>query len=218
MSRYDCSHDYAHVQRVLRLARYIAEQEHEEEKRQESGIAGGRGEREAEGNMPVSKYNHDIITLAALLHDVGDKKYVGSRHESGSSFHLAYDLLIANGASVMLASTVLSIVENVSYSSEAKMIEEDPQHGAMILARYPDLGPVQDADRLDALGAVGIARCFAYRGALSERCKRSAKRKGEDVRKEEVEEEKEKEVLVSTIHHFDEKLLKLEGEVANLAA
>lgn len=56
---------------------------------------------------------------------------------------------------------------------------------------YPELAIVQDADRLDALGAVGIARCFTYLGA-----------KGRGKGSWELEE---------AIEHFGEKLEKLEG-------
>lgn len=60
-----------------------------------------------------------------------------------------------------LREKVQDIVNAVSYSGEVK----DPNRAVRVLQRHPELRPVQDADRLDALGAVGLGRCFAFRGA-----------------------------------------------------
>ena len=207
MSQHDCSHDFAHVQRVVRLARYIAQQE-DGQKCCENTVSDAKDLEEAikrvQQNVQPAKYDHGIVTLAALLHDVGDKKYISSSHEAPRP---ASDVLKANGASEALASTVQTIVENISYSTEVRNGGKDPRLLTALLARYPELGPVQDADRLDALGAAGIARCFAYRGALSERSAKAAKEKGDVIKDAQIE----KESLDSTFRHFDEKLLKLEG-------
>jgi uncharacterized protein len=64
---------------------------------------------------------------------------------------------------------------------------------------------VQDADRLDAMGAIGIARCFAYSGSV----KRPIYRPGEDVILHESEEAYRKKDGGSAIRHFHEKLLLL---------
>jgi HD superfamily phosphodiesterase len=100
------------------------------------------------------------------------------------------DALLDNGATPALSQKVQTIVSHVSYSTEIKnplltlrLIHEDG---------YPELAIVQDADRLDALGAVGIGRCFTYLGA---------KGRGGDAEWE----------LSEVIAHFGEKLERLEG-------
>ncbi|KAI9812237.1 MAG: hypothetical protein M1832_000469 [Thelocarpon impressellum] len=141
MSHYDCSHDYSHVQRVLRMAQHIA-----------------ATEPQLYTASPRPSYDHLVVTLAALLHDIGDKKYLVA---GVSGERLAAAFLLAAGAPGDLAESVQAVANGVSYSSEIA----NPEKVLELLARYPELGPVQDADRLDALGAVGIGRCFAFGGA-----------------------------------------------------
>ncbi|KAI9825491.1 MAG: hypothetical protein M1826_006987 [Phylliscum demangeonii] len=96
-------------------------------------------------------YDANIVMLAALLHDVGDPKYLSPGQDGTRQ---AADFLTSANAPRDLADTVQEIVNAVSFSGEAK----NPAAVAEVLARHPELGPVQDADRLDALGAVGVAR------------------------------------------------------------
>ncbi len=134
MSRYDASHDYKHILRVLALAQLILSEESKIDHR--------------------VLYDPTIVTLAALLHDVGDAKYI----ESGVHLTTAEKVLLQCGATQDLALAVQTIVENVSYSTETKHPEKI--HAA--LQRHPELAIVQDADRLDAIGAIGIGRAFTY--------------------------------------------------------
>ncbi|MCJ1367657.1 hypothetical protein MMC16_006791 [Acarospora aff. strigata] len=135
MSHFDASHDYQHIVRVLALAQHIE-----------------REETMASTRVP---YDRAVIILAALLHDVGDTKYVqpGGR--------LAEQVLLDLGADEAVAEYVQTIVENVSYSAEVK----SPNKVISVLRTHPELAAVQDADRLDALGAVGIGRTFTFGGA-----------------------------------------------------
>lgn len=94
------------------------------------------------------------------------------------------EVLLEHGASDALALKVQMIAKNVSYSTEVK----NPRLNRAILLQHPELAIVQDADRLDAIGAIGIGRAFAYGG--------SKKNVGG---------------LQATITHFGEKLEKLEG-------
>ncbi|OAQ98988.1 hypothetical protein LLEC1_05490 [Akanthomyces lecanii] len=153
MSHYDSSHDFNHITRVVRLAQHI------------------------QARTPST--SRDIVTLAALLHDVGDKKYLRPGEDASRLIHATLRSL---GAGDALAEEVQAICLGVSYSSEIK----DPGRVVALVAAHPELAVVQDADRLDAIGAVGIGRTFAFGAA-----------KGKD--------------LEDTIRHFEDKLLRLEG-------
>ena len=135
MSNYDSSHDYAHIQRVLKLAKEIEA-------------------REINSGSTV-RYKSDIITLASLLHDVGDRKYLKAG-EDGET--MVERLLLRFSADATLASEVQAIVNHVSYTKEVK----DPGKVQAFLSRHPEPAVVQDADRLDSIGAFGIARFFIY--------------------------------------------------------
>lgn len=164
MSQNDASHDYAHVQRVLCWAQRI--------------------EIAQRAMHPNISYNSHLIILASLLHDVGDKKYLPPGQNPQDSDNLAANFLLANGAPAVLARQVQRIVTHVSYSHEM----QDPAHVARVTAEMAELAIVQDADRLDALGAVGIARCFAFGSAM-----------------------RPDQGLEGPLQHFEDKLEKLHG-------
>jgi len=117
--------------------------------------------------------------LAALLHDIGDHKYAKEGEDVSKKAKL---FLLEHGADEALADRVQVIATNVSYSSEVK----NPENVRNLILEYPELAIVQDADRLDAIGAVGIGRCFTFGGAK--------KARSMDV----------------SVEHFEDKLVKLE--------
>jgi uncharacterized protein len=168
MSNYDGSHDFNHIRRVVGLAHLIYT-----EINKESQISMGMFDDEPELDLHV-------ITLSALLHDVGDKKYLNPG-EDGNTQVLA--TLLSMGAPEELAIKVQRIVLGVSYSSEIK----DPDAVTAMIQKYPELAVVQDADRLDAIGAIGIGRTFTFGGA------KGGREMGE------------------TIQHFEDKLERLES-------
>ncbi len=88
------------------------------------------------------------IALAALLHDADDHKIFRTENNANARRFLA-----AQGIRPETADAVCRIINGVSFSKNAGRRPETPE-GKI----------VQDADRLDALGAVGIARTFAYGG------------------------------------------------------
>lgn len=78
---------------------------------------------------------------------------------------MVHDLLLSFSTPPELARKVQRIVNGVSYTHEVR----NPSLIASLVAEIPELGVVQDADRLDAIGAVGIGRVFTYGGATTER-------------------------------------------------
>lgn len=145
----DPSHDFAHVIRVVKLAAHIFSIE------------------TAQNAIPPST-SAPAVLLAALCHDIGDSKYVhkdaSSSSDSGGSPGIA-SLLLDLGADDLLALKVEVIANNVSWSKEQKA----PRLVQAVLSQHPELAIVQDADRLDALGAIGLGRTFAYGAAKWER-------------------------------------------------
>lgn len=95
----------------------------------------------------------ECIELAALLHDYSDHKYNGGDFDAGSREVL--QLLRSLGASVDLAQQVAQIVSVVSYKGAHVPDSMTSLEGQI----------VRDADRLDAIGAIGIARAFSYGGS-----------------------------------------------------
>lgn len=138
MSKYDNSHDYQHILRVLSNTNRILQAE-------------------LKANPSVA-YDTTPLFLAALLHDVGDHKYAKPGEDAENQIA---NTLLQHSASSELATKVQAIVKNLSYSHEVR----DPARVASAMAQHPELAIVQDADRLDAIGAVGIARCFSFGAA-----------------------------------------------------
>ncbi|OAL71025.1 HD superfamily hydrolase [Trichophyton violaceum] len=178
MAGHDPSHNARHVSRVVRLAQTILEEE--------------------KTRNPSITYDETVVTLAAWMHDIADRKYLPKPTDGASKINpntIIYDTLISHHADQSIAQKVQTIVSNVSYSTEIK----DPSAVQRLISPedgYPELAIVQDADRLDAIGAVGIARCFTFFGARS-------KSTGKEGDKEPD--------LDDAIEHFNDKLVKLEG-------
>lgn len=96
--------------------------------------------------------NLEIIELAALLHDISDHKLNGGKLNDGGK--VAFELLIQFGCQEQTALKVKDIVDGVSYKGANVPDGMETIEGKI----------VQDADRLDAIGAIGIARAFAFGG------------------------------------------------------
>jgi uncharacterized protein len=92
--------------------------------------------------------NVTTIILGALMHDIGDRKF-GTEDKHNE----IKEILSLSGFDQRVITEVININENISFSSSDKeMVKSD------------ELKIVQDADRLDAIGAIGIARAFNYGG------------------------------------------------------
>ena len=133
-----------------------------------------------------------IIQLAALLHDVADQKL---NEDTKKAQKLIVDFLNLHDLEENIKEQILFILENVSFSNnlDGKKIN-----------KTKELEIVQDADRLDALGAIGIARSFFYGGSQGRIMYDPQFKPKLDLSKEEYIS-----VRGTTIAHFYEKLLLL---------
>lgn len=91
----------------------------------------------------------ELVELAALLHDVGDWKF---HDDPNAAPKLIREWLASQGADPDLIREVIEIAEGVSYKGAG--VETKP--------RTLEGQVVQDADRLDGIGAIGVARAFSY--------------------------------------------------------
>ncbi|HSU15465.1 HD domain-containing protein [Longimicrobium sp.] len=94
-----------------------------------------------------------VVELAALLHDIADHKFHGGDHTAGPRAARAW--LEGLGADGSTIEHVCEIIAGLSFKGAGVPTPMRTSEGCV----------VQDADRLDALGAVGIARAFAYGGS-----------------------------------------------------
>ncbi len=131
-----------------------------------------------------------IIEMAALLHDIPDEKLNESAEAGQKKLNLFFQTI---DLPVVAQNAITNIIETISYKGGRKT------ELASIEAKI-----VQDADRIDAIGAIGIARAFAYGG-----------KKGQPIYdptvsvREEMSLEEYRKGKSTSIHHFYEKLLKL---------
>nr|WP_264987840.1 HD domain-containing protein [Lysinibacillus sp. KH24] len=128
----------------------------------------------------------EVVKIAVLLHDVSDKKYTDSKAQENK-------LIEALSISEEKKQHIRDCIAQVSYNG-----------GNELEATSLEAKIVRDADRLDAIGAIGIARTFAYGGAKG----RKLYDKKETARITMTEEEYRKKNTAS-VTHFYEKLLLL---------
>lgn len=160
MNKLDASHDWEHIVRVGSLANLIYRRSLNS------------------GDVTADTCSHRKLILAALLHDVADRKYIQPDQDAAT---VLFELLTSFGAETSLAEDVQTICHGVSYNNEVN----NPAAVIALVAKHPEVGIVQDADRLDSIGAIGIGRVFTYGGAKTKRS------------------------LQGSLHHFDYKLLHL---------
>lgn len=140
--------------------------------------------------------NLEVVQLAALLHDIADSKFHNGNETIGPK--LAREFLISENVSKETINHVVLIIENISFKGgnfEQKFTSKE-------------LDIVQDADRLDAIGAVGIARTFNYGGFRNREIYNPEISPNLNRSKEEY-----KNSTAPTINHFYEKLLLLKDKM-----
>ncbi|MEL0651952.1 MULTISPECIES: HD domain-containing protein [unclassified Algibacter] len=144
----------------------------------------------------TEKVNGFVVALGALLHDIADSKFHNGDETVGPK--VARDFLSGLNVDNETIQHVVNIIENISFK------------GGNIEQKFtsPELNVVQDADRLDAIGAIGIARCFNY-GGFKNRALYDPEIKP-DLN---MSKEAYKKSTAPTINHFYEKLLLLKDRM-----
>jgi len=138
-----------------------------------------------------------VVSLSALLHDIADSKFHNGDDSVGP--RLAHEFLSSQNISSEVIDHVVHIIANMSFN---KSLE-----GALAFTSK-ELEVVQDADRLDAIGAIGIARCFNYGGFKNRALYNPDIKPNLNMSKAEY-----KASTAPTINHFYEKLLLLKDKM-----
>jgi uncharacterized protein len=163
ISGYDGGHDWWHIERVRRIAKFINEEE--------------------------TLADPFALEIAALLHDSADSKFTGN--DFANAYAMIEDFMVKTGMNE-IKNQIIEVIRNVSFSNK------NPSGNL----KDPVLLILQDADRLDAIGAIGIARAFNYGGF-----------RNNVIYDPEVEHR-----TSSTISHFYDKLLVLKYRMNTLTA
>ncbi len=160
-NEFDASHDFAHIERVMKNAEEIMAYE--------------------------PSVDGEIVRLAVLLHDIEDAKYKSNDNPS------VVEILQSLNAGDKLSQQVLTCIESVSFSG-GNALDITSIEGAI----------VRDADRLDAIGAIGIARTFAFGGARGRKLYDM-----DETARGKMSETEYRSKETASVTHFYEKLLLL---------
>ncbi len=136
--------------------------------------------------------NLEVIELSALLHDIADPKFHNG--DETLALKISQNFLEEIQVDTELIEQVLFVIKNISFKNRAEAPENPPL----------ELQIVQDADRLDAIGAIGIARTFNFGGFKNNLMYHPEIKPNLGMNKEEY-----KKSNGTTINHFYEKLLLL---------
>jgi len=176
LSKDSTGHDWWHIHRVRNLAKRIARHE---------------------------GADIFIVELAALLHDIGDYKFFQGDEEAGAAKVRKW--LSSLEISPLLTDKIVEITSRVSFMHTLpdKGKRKGKKNSAIAILSK-ELMAVTDADRLDAMGAIGIARAFTYGGFFNRPIYDPALKPSKSITKEEY-----KTTEAPSINHFYEKLIKL---------
>jgi uncharacterized protein len=138
--------------------------------------------------------DHFTCVMAALLHDIADEKIAGSEEKGIAEVKSWMESISVEQDYI---THILNIISTMSFKGGNNSTMQSLEGKV-----------VQDADRLDALGAVGIGRTFAYSGAKGQLMYDPEIPVREKMTNEQYRNEKS-----TAVNHFYEKLLKLKGKM-----
>ncbi|MHA3045159.1 HD domain-containing protein [Riemerella anatipestifer] len=136
--------------------------------------------------------DEEVVNLAALLHDIADPKFHNG--DETLALQISRDFLMKEKVSEETIDKVLFIIKHLSFKNKENQPKELPIEFKI----------VQDADRLDAIGAIGVARAFNFGGY-----KNNPIYNPELLPEKNFDKEQYKKSEGTTINHFYEKLLLL---------
>lgn len=137
-----------------------------------------------------------IVALGALLHDIADSKFHDGDETIGPKKACAF--LLKQNVDSATIEHIIKIIENISFKGGHETQK----------FKSPELDVIQDADRLDAIGAIGIARCFNYGGFKNRGLYHPDVKPNLNMTKAEY-----KASTAPSINHFYEKLLLLKDRM-----
>lgn len=138
-----------------------------------------------------------VVSLASLLHDIADSKFNNGDETIGPK--VASEFLLKQNVDSEIIEHVTQIIENMSFKNSFDL---------NLAFSSKEMEVVQDADRLDAIGAIGIARCFNYGGYKNRALYNPAIAPNLNMTKAEY-----KATNAPTLNHFYEKLLLLKDQM-----
>lgn len=171
----------------------------EELKNAEGGHDWFHIERVYKNALAISKYepvDETVVALGALLHDIADSKFHNGDETVGPL--KAQKFLRTQSVPEEIIENVVKIIENVSFGGGNRIQKFNSK----------ELEVVQDADRLDTIGAIGIARTFNYGGFKNRKMYDPAIKPKLHMTPEEY-----KNSDAPTVNHFYEKLLLLKDKM-----
>lgn len=136
--------------------------------------------------------NVEVVELSALLHDIADPKFHNG--DETLALKISREFLESQNTSEDIIEQVLLVIKNISFKNRGEVPENLPI----------ELKIVQDADRIDAIGAIGIGRTFNFGGFKNNPMYDPNIKPSLNMSKEEY-----KKSNGTTINHFYEKLLLL---------
>lgn len=186
MKTNDPSHDWNHVERVHKMAVFLAKEEKK--------------------LNPNLNFDIEIVELAALFHDIVDFKYNTDKSNLDEISEKILDQFFSKfNYPREKIKIILYIISNISWRKELEL-SEMPNDVPL------ELKVVRDADRLDAIGAIGVARCMAFTGAknrpfYSDDLKPIEAMTAEQYNNQTIKNES------TAINHFYEKLVKIKDKI-----